>query len=153
MDRAPSRAGSPNEIPLGPPDEETAAILSHLVAFNRLGGVLSTNSQPDLEAYDWRQRAWVAGLATPAKLEGLIGRAEQGDFVVQTATRIGPNDPVISESVNGDGGVITFARAEPLSELTFPAPARDLLKACSLPFSIHDPQWESNRMWSRLLAG
>lgn len=135
----------------GPPDEETALIHAHLIAFNRLGGIITTNSQPGLEGDGLRQRAWVTGRATPAKLKILIGQSEQAGLVVQTDPQLGPNDPVITESSADSQGPITYARAEPLSELILPDPAEKVLEASSLPFSIHDPQWSSNRMWARLL--
>lgn len=138
---------------VGPPDEETASIRTHLVAFNRLGGVISTNSQPGVEADGNRQRAWVSGRATPAKLKILIDRAERAGLVVLTDPRIGPNDPVITEPLSGEQGLTTYARAEPLSELALPAPAAKVLNANSLPFSIHDPQWGTNTMCDRLLEG
>lgn len=112
---------------------------------------MSTNSQPGIEADGYRQRAWVTGRATPAKLKVLIGRAQRAGLAVSAEPRIGPNDPVITSPSADEQGVLTYARAEPLSELILPDPAQQLLEASSLPFSIHDPQWNTNRMWSRLL--
>jgi hypothetical protein len=136
----------------GPPDDETSRILSPLIALNRVPGLMTDNSQPGLQNDRCRQRAFISGFAQPACLSDLATRARRAGLVVRTTARIGPDDPVITEPLADSNGLVAYARSAPVGELALPEHAASVLAKTVQPFSIHDPEWGSNRMWRQLVG-
>lgn len=114
--------------------------------------MLTDNSQPGLHNDYCKQRAFVSGFATPACMTDLVARARHAELVIRTVSEIGPDDPVITEPLAEPNGLRTYGRPAPVRELALPERAANVLTTTTMPFSIHDPEWGSNSMWSVLVA-
>jgi|SRR5699024_10357487 len=136
----------------GPPDDETNHISANLIALNRTPGFMTDNSQPGLVDNRCRQRAYVSGFAAPDTLSHLANTAERAGLVVRTTAEIRPDDPIVTEPLADPSGLFTYGRPAPVNELGLPERAANILANAALPFSIHDVEWGSNKMWRQLLG-
>lgn len=84
-------------------------------------------------------------------LATLTSRVRRAGFAVQTVERISPDDPIVTEPLKINKDLVTFARALPISELHLPENANRILAETAQPFIIHDPEWNTNRLWDLIV--
>lgn len=132
--------GSDRFLPwhIGPPDPETAEIIEPLIALN-LKGLMTTNSQPGIEKYGWKQRAWVHLLTAPDAAKRLFAHAEaQGLIVLCQNVQPLPLKP-IPITLRPNGRVLSFT--DGASESLFLRGASKGVAKNAWEVTLIDPEW------------